>query len=78
MDAPSPLENSVPYNNDEMKISMQKISEIEVYAYFVSVGSNSIVSYFDCKICSQVAVPQSQITMRAKERQTSAQHIGIN
>lgn len=60
-----------PYSTDEMnKISMQKISEIEVYAYFVSVGSNSIVSYFDCKICGQVAVPQSQITTGA-HRKTS-------
>lgn len=38
-----------------------------VYAYFVSVGSDSIVSHFDCEICSQVAVPQSQITERGQD-----------
>lgn len=59
-------EYAVPYINDKItKLSKQKMCEIEIHAYFISVGSNSIVSYFDSKICSQVAVPQSQITTRA-------------
>lgn len=74
--APRADTNIDPDSNDEITTSLYKryLKLGKVSAYFVSVGSNSIVSNFDSKICSKVAVPQSQITMRAQRKNISMTH----